>query len=79
MKIACFNSEYAIGNEYMLPAGPLRENLNEEKNKDIINLNGEKKNKKLIYFVLAKIETLRLPIVDVANFFCLINAPPTFF
>ena len=48
LKIACFNSESAIGNEYMLPAGPLRENLNEVKNYDLIFLNGEKKNNKLL-------------------------------
>jgi len=44
----CFNSEYALGNEYMLPAGPLRENLDIIKNYDLIFLNGEKKNKKLL-------------------------------
>ena len=48
LKIACFNSECAIGNEYMLPAGPLRENLNEAKNYDLIFLNGEKKNNKFL-------------------------------
>ena len=48
LKIVCFNSEYALENEYMLPAGPLRENLNEVKNYDLIFLNGEKKNKKLL-------------------------------
>ena len=32
----------------MLPAGPLRENLNEIKNYDLIFINGEKKNKKLL-------------------------------
>ena len=48
LKIVCFNSEYALGNEYMLPAGPLRENLNEVKNYDLIFLNGEKKNSKLL-------------------------------
>ena len=48
LKIACFNSEYAIGNEYILPAGPLRESLNEVKNYDLIFLNGEKKNNKLL-------------------------------
>ena len=48
LKIVCFNPEYALGNEYMLPAGPLRENLNEVKNYDLIFLNGEKKNKKLL-------------------------------
>ena len=48
LKILCFNSEYALGNEYMLPAGPLRENLNVIKNYDLIFLNGERKNKKLL-------------------------------
>jgi tetraacyldisaccharide 4'-kinase len=48
LKILCFNSEYALGNEYMLPAGPLRENLNEVKNYDLIFLNGERKNYKLL-------------------------------
>ena len=48
LKIVCFNSEYALGNEYMLPAGPLREDLNILKNYDLVFLNGEKKNKKLL-------------------------------
>ena len=48
LKVVCFNSEYALGNEYMLPAGPLRENLKEIKNYDLIFLNGEKKNSKLL-------------------------------
>ena len=54
LRIACFNSEYALGNEYMLPAGPLRENLDIIKNYDLIFLNGEKKNKKL----LSKLKTI---------------------
>ena len=48
LKIVCFNSEYALGNEYMLPAGPLRESLNVIKDYDLIFLNGEKKNSKLL-------------------------------
>ena len=32
----------------MLPAGPLREDLNEIKNYDLIFINGEKKNNKLL-------------------------------
>ena len=48
LKIVCFNSEYALGNEYMLPAGPLRENLSVIKNYDLIFLNGEKNNKKIL-------------------------------
>ena len=49
LKIVCFNSEYALGNEYLLPAGPLRENLKAIENYDLIFLNGEKKNKKLLF------------------------------
>ena len=48
LKIICFNSEYAFGNEYTLPAGPLREKIDAVKNYDLIFLNGEKKNKKLL-------------------------------
>ena len=48
LKIVCFNSKYALGNEYMIPAGPLREDFNAIKNYDLVFLNGEKKNKKLL-------------------------------
>ena len=48
LRIACFNSEYGLGNEFMLPAGPLRENLSVIKNYDLIFLNGKKNNKKIL-------------------------------
>jgi tetraacyldisaccharide 4'-kinase len=48
LRIACFNSEYGLGNEFTLPAGPLRENLSIIKNYDLIFLNGEKNNKKIL-------------------------------
>ena len=48
LKIVCFNTEEGLGNEFLLPAGPLRENINEIKNYDILFLNGEKKNNKLL-------------------------------
>jgi tetraacyldisaccharide 4'-kinase len=60
LKIACFNSEYAFGNEYMLPAGPLRENLNVIKNYDLIFLNGEKKNNKLLYKIKSINKNLKI-------------------
>ena len=47
IKIVCFNSDEGFGNRFLLPAGPLRENINELKNYDIAFLNGEKKNSKL--------------------------------
>jgi tetraacyldisaccharide 4'-kinase len=48
LKIVCFNSEDAFGNEYMLTSRAFEESLNEVNNYDLIFLNGEKKNKKLL-------------------------------
>ncbi|WP_435088012.1 tetraacyldisaccharide 4'-kinase [Candidatus Pelagibacter bacterium nBUS_29] len=48
LKIVCFNSEDALGNEFMLPAGPLRENINAINKYDLIFVNGERKNYKLL-------------------------------
>lgn len=47
LKIVCINSTDGFGNEFLLPAGPLRESINEIKNYDIAFLNGEKKNTEL--------------------------------
>ena len=47
LKIVCFNSTEGLGNAHLLPAGPLRESINEIKYCDIAILNGEKSNKKL--------------------------------
>ncbi len=47
LKIVCFNSSEFIGNGYLLPAGPLRENITELKNYDCVFLNGETKSSKL--------------------------------
>ena len=49
LKIVCFNSSEFIGNGFVLPAGPLRENIKEIKNYDIIFLNGSIKSSKKIY------------------------------
>lgn len=45
--IVCFNSTTKIGNGFLLPAGPLRENLSSLRNYDAIFLNGEKNEKNL--------------------------------
>jgi tetraacyldisaccharide 4'-kinase len=47
LKIICFNAEDELGNNYLLPAGPLREGISKIKNYDIAFINGEKKNKNL--------------------------------
>ena len=44
--IACFNSSDGVGNSFLIPSGPLRENVSEIKNYDAVFLNGEKNNKK---------------------------------
>ena len=48
LKILCFNSKKGIGNGMLLPSGPLRESFNEINNCDLIFINGENKNNKLI-------------------------------
>ena len=52
--IVCFNSSDGIGNNFLIPSGPLRENISEIKKYDAIFLNGENNNKK-IYQYLKKI------------------------
>ena len=47
LKIVCINSFEGLGNNFLLPAGPLRENSKELKNYDIVFLNGFKKNHKI--------------------------------
>ncbi len=47
LKIVCFNTSEFIGNGYLLPAGPLRENITELKNYDCVFLNGETKSSKI--------------------------------
>ena len=42
INILCFNLKQKVGNGYVLPAGPLRENLNSLINAHIIILNGER-------------------------------------
>ncbi len=51
ISIACFNTTFGIGNGYLLPAGPLRENLSTLRNYSAVFLNGEKKNKKLFSII----------------------------
>lgn len=47
LKIVCINSSEGLGNNFLLPAGPLRENVDELKNYNIVFFNGFKNNKKL--------------------------------
>jgi tetraacyldisaccharide 4'-kinase len=42
LNILCFNQNQLIGNGFIFPSGPLRENLNSLKNAEIILINGEK-------------------------------------
>jgi len=54
LSIVCFNTSAGIGNGFLLPAGPLRENISSIKNYDAVFLNGDRKNKKL-FLLLKKI------------------------
>ena len=71
LEIVCFNENQLIGNGLVIPAGPLRENLNALKNVDIVLINGNKNphfeekllkiNKKLeIYYSYYKPENLEI-------------------
>ena len=51
LSITCFNSSAGIGNGFLLPAGPLRENISALKRYDAVFINGEKKNIKLNYSI----------------------------
>ena len=42
LNIICFNQKQLLGNELVLPSGPLRENLNSIKDANIILINGKK-------------------------------------
>ena len=48
LKIVCFNTREGLGNEFLLPAGPLRESMDRLKDYDIAFLNGESRNKNLL-------------------------------
>ena len=41
ISIACFNSSVGFGNKFVIPAGPLRENISRLKKYDAVFLNGE--------------------------------------
>ena len=49
ISIACFNSSSKTGNNFVLPAGPLRETLTNLKFYDAIFINGENKSQEFIY------------------------------
>ena len=51
VSIVCFNSQIGIGNGLLLPAGPLRENLENLKNYDVVFLNGDKENEDLVKII----------------------------
>jgi len=51
ISIACFNSSDGIGNSFLIPSGPLREDISEIKNYDAVFLNGEKDNRKLLKYL----------------------------
>ena len=47
IRIICFNTYEGLGNGFLFPAGPLRENISEIKKNDLVFFNGEGKNLKL--------------------------------
>ena len=47
LRIVCFNTNEGIGNGFLFPAGPLRENISEIKQNDLVFFNGDGENLKL--------------------------------
>ena len=70
LSIICFNSKNGLGNKFLIPSGPLRENFSEIKNYDVVFINGEdnntslkkiiKKTKKKIHIFEAKYNPINL-------------------
>ena len=60
LTIVCFNNELGIGNEMIIPAGPLRENMKNLKNYDAVLLNGVKKNQELINLIKKNNEKIKI-------------------
>tara|TARA_A100001011_G_C14319103_1_gene849558 strand:+ start:1871 stop:2794 length:924 start_codon:yes stop_codon:yes gene_type:complete len=58
--IVCFNSNEGFGNRFLLPAGPLRENISELKNYDIAFIIGKKKNSKLYSDIKSKNKHIKI-------------------
>ena len=51
LSIVCFNSSNSLGNKFLIPSGPLRENLMEIKEYDLVFINGEQDNPNLEKFI----------------------------
>ena len=93
LKIVCFNSRTLDGNGYVIPAGPLREKLNNLKSYDIVLINGDanKQTKSFIDKIMninpnLKIFMGRYVPKNFSNFkkkkflaFCGIGSPHTFY
>ena len=47
IRIICFNTDEGLGNGFLFPAGPLRENISEIKQNDLVFFNGDGENLKL--------------------------------
>ena len=60
LKIACFNTSEGLGNEFLLPAGPLRESIDQLKDYDIAFLNGENRNNNLLQRLKSKNRNLKI-------------------
>ncbi len=59
ISIICFNSNDAMGNNFLLPAGPLREHLKEKDEHLIILING-KRNIKLEKIIKSKLKNVKI-------------------
>ena len=65
LAFVCFNTQNWIGNGFLLPAGPLRENLKNLKNYDGVFLNGNKENCENIKNIITNLNpTIKIFVAD---------------
>ena len=60
LTIVCFNTELGVGNQMVIPAGPLRENMKNLRNYKAVLLNGVKKNQDLINLIRKNNEEIKI-------------------
>ena len=60
LRIFCFNTDEGLGNGFLFPAGPLRENLSEIKQNDLVFFNGDGENLKLYKKIKSVNENIKI-------------------
>ena len=60
LRIFCFNTDEGMGNGFLFPAGPLRENISEIKQNDLVFFNGQDENLRLYKKIKSVNKSIRI-------------------